>query len=60
MGHKVFIQSIPRQTATLISEWRDPNGNSLNKTKIGNCKDKFSALYSPKVGGLLNGLSYKK
>ncbi len=61
MNKKVFIQSIPRQTATLISEWRDPNsGASLNKTKIGDCKDKISALYSPKVGGLLNGLSYKE
>lgn len=61
MNKKVFIQSIPRETATLISEWRDPNsGGKLHKTKIGQCRDKISALYSPRVGGLLNGLSYKE
>lgn len=57
---KVFIHSIPRETATLVSEFRDPtSGKKLNKTKMGNCKDKIQALYSGKVGGLMNGLSYK-
>lgn len=39
---------------------RDPNsGKNLNKSKYGTTKDKIMALYSGKVGGLLNGLSYK-
>ena len=57
---KVFIHSVPRETATLVSEFRDPDsGKKLNKTKLGSCKDKIQALYSPRVAGLLNGLSYK-
>lgn len=60
MGTKVFIMSVPRETATKISEWRsETSGKKMNKTKVGNCKTKVQALYSPKVGGLTNGLSYK-
>lgn len=56
----VFVKSIPRRTATLIGEWRNPTSDKkMEKTKIGNCKDAITALYSPRVGGLLNGLSYK-
>lgn len=57
---KVFIQSIPRETATKISDWtNDSSGKRLKKTKIGRCRDTIQALYSPKHGGLANGLSYK-
>ena len=60
MDKKVFIYSIPRETSTKISDWTsDISGRRLKKTKIGKCNDKIQALYSPKVGGLLNGLSYK-
>lgn len=60
MGNKVFIQSVPRDTATKISDWRNPaTGEKLNKTKIGDCKDKYCALWSSKYAGLANGLSYK-
>jgi len=56
----VFIKSIPRRTATLIGEWRNPSSDKrMNKTKIGDAKDAITALYSPRIGGLLNGLSYK-
>lgn len=61
-SHKdlVFVKSIPRRTATLIGEWRNPTSDKkMNKTKIGDAKDGITALYSPRVGGLLNGLSYK-
>jgi hypothetical protein len=56
----VFLKSIPRRTATLIGEWRNPTSDKkMNKTKVGDAKDGITALYSPRVGGLLNGLSYK-
>ncbi len=54
----VFVQSIPRSTATGVSELVNPNsGKKSNKTKMGNCSDSFQALYSPKVGGLATGLT---
>lgn len=57
---KVFLYTIPRVSAYGIHDWIDPSsGNKLNKTKVGNAKVKLTALYSQKVGGLLNGLSYK-
>lgn len=57
---KVFIQSIPRETATKISDWtNDSSGKKLKKTKIGRCRDTIMCLYNPKYGGLANGLSYK-
>lgn len=59
-SRKVFIQSIPRDTATKISDWtNDSSGQRMKKTKVGRCTDKIVALYSARVGGLLNGLSYK-
>ncbi len=40
----VFIKSIPRQTATGVSEWvSDVSGKRLNKTKIGRAVDKLQA-----------------
>lgn len=58
---KVFIKSIPRETASKIHEIRDNrSGKKLNKNKItSRCKDGFQALWSPSVGGLKTGL-YKK
>lgn len=59
MSKKVFIYTIPRKTATGISEWaNDSSGVKMNKTKIGRASDSFMALYSPKVGGLANYISY--
>jgi len=56
---KIFIYSIPRKTATGISDWtNDSSGRTLKKVKIGRCKDGIQALYSPKVGGLANHISY--
>jgi len=56
---KVFIYSIPRPTATNISDWtNDSSGKKLQKVKIGRCKDTIMALYSAKVGGLANYISY--
>ncbi len=56
----VYVMSIPRPTATNVSELvNGSSGKKLNKTKMGSCTDRISALYSPKVGGLANGLSYK-
>lgn len=55
----VFIKSIPRQTATGISEWvSETSGKRLNKTKVGRAVDRLGALYSAKVGGLANYISY--
>lgn len=57
---KIFIMSIPRETATKLSDFTsDVSGKKLKKTKVGRTRDSYQALYSPKVGGLLNGLSYK-
>lgn len=55
----VYIQSIPRGTATKISNWNnfESSGKPLHKTKIGRCTDKIRAMYSPKVGGLNTGLT---
>lgn len=59
-GTKVFIYSIPRETATRVDAFTDDNsGRKLKKTKIGRCRDTIQALYNPKFGGLANGLSYK-
>lgn len=56
----VYVQSIPRATATKISNWRNEgsSGRSLGKTKIGRSTDKLRALYSGRVGGLANYISY--
>lgn len=55
---QVIIKSIPRVTATKVSEFRnDSSGKKLNRTKLGRCKDKIRALYSEKTGRLLTGLS---
>lgn len=56
---KVFVRSIPRPSAYGISEWANDNsGKKLEKTKIGQCQTKLAALYSPKIGGLANYISY--
>jgi hypothetical protein len=59
MSKKVLIYSIPRPTATGISDWtNDVSGKRLQKVKIGRCTDSIQALYSPKIGGLANYISY--
>lgn len=56
---KVFIYSIPRPTASGISDWtNDATGKKLQKTKVGKCTDSIMAFYSPKIGGLANYISY--
>ena len=55
----IFVHSIPRESAFNIHEWTSTtSGKKLNKTKIGNATTKISAIYSTKVGGLLNYISY--
>lgn len=55
----VFIKSIPRETATKISDWvSDSSGIRIKKTKVGRATDKIMALYSSKHGGLANYISY--
>lgn len=59
MSKLVFIYSLERETATKISDWtNDSSGKKLKKVKIGRCVDQLMALYSPKVGGLANYISY--
>ncbi len=59
-GKKIFIQSIPRETASEVHQFKNPEtGRSLNKNKVGDAKTKIQAAPSPKAGGLKNGLSYK-
>lgn len=56
---KIFIRSVPRPSAYNISEWtNDTTGKKLEKTKVGQCQTKLAALYSPKIGGLANYISY--
>lgn len=56
---KIFIYSVPRNTATGISDFtNDSSGRRLKKNKIGRCRDGIQALYNPKVGGLSNYISY--
>lgn len=60
MGQKIFIYSVPRSTATGIDRWsNDTSGRSLKKTKVGTTATYIRAVYSDRVGGLKNGLSYK-
>lgn len=56
---KIFITSIPRETATGLSKFTDPrSGVALNKTKMGRCTDGIMALPNLTVGGLANYISY--
>lgn len=51
---KVLIKTIPRDTASKISEFRNGvNGKKMNRTKLGRCKDTLRALSSNKLGGNL-------
>lgn len=59
MSRLVFVYSIPRETATGIHDWvNTSSGVKMQKVKIGRCDDKIQALYSHKVGGLANYISY--
>lgn len=59
MSKKVFIYSIPRESALGLHDWtNDSSGKRLKKTKFGRCTDNIAALYSPKIGGLANYISY--
>lgn len=56
----VYIYSIPRETATRINDFvNDSSGKRMKKTKIGRTNDKVMALYSAKIGGYKNGISYR-
>jgi hypothetical protein len=58
MGKKVYVMSIPRDTATGIDDWtNDSSGKRMKKTKVGRTRDGYMALYDPKVGGLATGLT---
>jgi hypothetical protein len=59
---KVFIHSVPNaDSAYKVDQLRDPQTNKpLHRSKYNDdCKTVIQALYSGKVGGLKNGLSYK-
>lgn len=57
---KIYIYSIPRESALGIHDWTsDVSGKKLKKTKVGKTRDAVQALFSPRHGGLANGLSYK-
>lgn len=59
MSKLVFVNSIPRETATGIHDWvNTTSGVRMQKVKIGRCTDKIRALYSLKYGGLANYISY--
>lgn len=60
MSKLVFVYSIHLQdSATGLSNFVSPtSGVKLKKRKMGRCTDTISALYSPKVGGLGNYISY--
>lgn len=58
---KIFIESIPNKfSAYGVHKLADPtSGKSLQKSKYARSVDRIQALYSGKIGGLKNGLSYK-
>lgn len=57
----VFVESLPRKTVTGISDWvMASSGKNVKKTKVGRTKDSIMALYSGKVGGLANYISYRE
>lgn len=58
MSRKVFIKSIPRESALGAHTWKSNSGKSMEKTKLGRCNTKIMALYSDRVGGLANYISY--
>jgi len=59
MSHKTFIYSVPRKSVVGLDRFaNETTGKSLQKVKMGQCKDTLMALYSPKVGGLANYISY--
>lgn len=59
MSRLIFVKSIPRETATGIHNWANQSsGLKLQKTKVGRASDRVIAMYSAKVGGLANYISY--
>lgn len=58
MSKLVFVYTIPRPTANGMSQWVSASGVNLKKTKVGRSKDRLCALYSTRIGGLLNYISY--
>lgn len=54
----IFVKSIPRPSVLGLSEWTNRSGVKLDKTKVGRAADFLRALYSSKVGGLANYISY--
>lgn len=61
MGRKVFVKTVPRETATKVHEFRNitkdgRKGKPLQRTKLGNCKTSFQPLFSRSLGGLVTGL----
>lgn len=58
MSRKIFVKSIPRESAFNIHNWKSNSGKLLEKTKMGRCDTKLMALYSERVGGLANYISY--
>ena len=58
MSKLVFVYTIPRPTANGMSQWVSASGVNLKKTKVGRAKDRISALYSSRIGGLLNYISH--
>ena len=56
----VYVYSRPtKKTATKINDWiSDVSGKRLQKTKVGSTNDKIRPLYSHKIGGLANYISY--
>lgn len=54
---KVFIMSIPRETAVGLENWTsNVSGVKLKKTKVGQTTDRISALFDRRSGGLATGL----
>ena len=55
---KVFIQTIPRQTAQGFEDWIiSANGTKFKRTKIGlSATDTFAPLYSSRLGGYATNL----
>lgn len=56
----VYIEPIQQKNSPYgFDKWRNRSGVELKKNKFGHCDTKIRALYSPKLGGYANGISYK-
>lgn len=59
MSKLVLVYSIERPMANGMHDWaNDTSGIKMKKIKVGRATDRYRCLYSEKIGGLANYISY--